>query len=66
MADKLVTKEFYTIPRDDTPLTNTNYHNNLVQKLAYILSDIQPKFNPENIAQYYINTTSGYIRLHHI
>ena len=49
MADKLVTKEFYTIPRDDTPLTNTNYHNNLVQKLTNILSDIQPKFSPEDI-----------------
>lgn len=49
MADKLATKEFYITPRDNTPLTNTNYHNNLVQKLTYILSDIQPKFSPEDI-----------------
>lgn len=49
ISDKLSTKEFYTIPRDNTPLTTTNYHNNLVQKLTYILSDIEPKFNPEDI-----------------
>ena len=49
MTDKLATKEFYTTPCSDTPLTNTNYHNNLVQKLTYILSDIQPKFNTETI-----------------
>lgn len=49
MADKLVTKAFYTTLRSSTPLTNTNYHNNLVQKLTYILSDLEPKFNPEGI-----------------
>lgn len=49
ISDKLATKEFYTIPRDDTSLTNTNYHNNLVQKLTYMLSDIQTKFSPEDI-----------------
>lgn len=49
MSDKLATKEFYTTPCSSTPLTNTNYHNNLVQKLTYILSNIQPKFIPEDI-----------------
>lgn len=49
IATKLDTKEFYITPCSDTPLTNTNYHNNLVQKLTYILSGIQPKFNPEDI-----------------
>lgn len=49
MSDKLATKEFYITPRSNTPLTNTNYHNNLVQKLTYILSDLEPKFNPEDI-----------------
>lgn len=49
MADKLATKEFYTTPCSATPLTSTNYHNNLVQKLTYILSDIEPKFIPKDI-----------------
>ena len=49
ISDKLATKEFYITPCSNTPLTNTNYHNNLVQKLTYILSDLEPKFNPEDI-----------------
>lgn len=38
-----------TTPYSSTPLANTNYHSNLVQKLTYILSNIQPKFISEDI-----------------